>query len=228
MILVSPVDEQITRPAPERLAELVHRARLNAAERAPRTSQAVAGRDRQAGQFGELIGSHVPLSQQLGNVETHHASKVGAPGGASTFPPLGQYYPVERIVTSPHHGESMTSNTVTRLPARRTFGHIYRRGRVWWVRVVVHGRRTDLVYAPHRSKQKPPPRPLDTAAALYDKATTVHGRIARLAPFATPAMRLRLMGELALVENVLDPQEDAVVQEAKRTLAQLTKRRRTP
>jgi hypothetical protein len=69
---------------------------------------------------------------------------------------------------------------------------------------------------------------LDTAAALYDKATTVHGRIARLAPFATPAMRLRLMGELALVENVLDPQEDAVVQEAKRTLAQLTKRRRTP
>ncbi len=77
-----------------------------------------------------------------------------------------------------------------------------------------------------REKKRGPARRVDTPAVLYDKAATVLGRIGRLAPFATPSMRLQLMGELALVENVLDSHEEKVVQEAQRTLAQLSKRLR--
>jgi len=92
-------------------------------------------------------------------------------------------------------------------------------------RASMQKRETSTPLLPRRKHEPPRFRRLDTAAALYDKATTIHGRIARLAPFATPSMRLHLMGELSLVENVLDAHEAAVVQEAQRTLAQLNKRR---
>ena len=60
---------------------------------------------------------------------------------------------------------------------------------------------------------------LDSPAALIDATTRVHGRIARSALRATPEMRLHLMGELALVEMVLDSIEAFVIGSARGLVA---------
>jgi len=61
-------------------------------------------------------------------------------------------------------------------------------------------------------------RRLDTAPVLIDTATDLLARISRLAIHARPPERLRLMGELALVERVVKAVERGVVQAAQRTL----------
>ncbi len=56
---------------------------------------------------------------------------------------------------------------------------------------------------------------LDGPATLIEATTRVHGRIARIAVGATPGMRLHLLGELALVEMVLDGIEAFVIGSAR-------------
>jgi hypothetical protein len=76
-----------------------------------------------------------------------------------------------------------------------------------------------------------PPRPdwkFDSAPALIDAATRAFGRIARVAIHATPTMRLRLQGELALTEIVLDTVERYVRRGARATLKAVPKRRALP
>lgn len=69
---------------------------------------------------------------------------------------------------------------------------------------------------------------LDSAAALIEAATRTAGRIARVAVPASPGLRVRLLGELALVENVLDEIESAVTRAARLTLKAAPTRRALP
>jgi hypothetical protein len=66
--------------------------------------------------------------------------------------------------------------------------------------------------------------PLDSAAAVIEASTRVHGRIARVALGATPSMRLHLLGELALVEMVLDSVEAFVIGSARGLLEPPTRK----
>jgi hypothetical protein len=54
------------------------------------------------------------------------------------------------------------------------------------------------------------------------------GRIHNIAPFATPDMRLRLMGELALINIVLDGQEEHVSHAARTTFKAMARPRALP
>lgn len=69
---------------------------------------------------------------------------------------------------------------------------------------------------------------LSGAPALIVAATHVMARIQRLAPFATPDMRLRLRGELAQTEMVLDYMEKFVMDSARTTLAAMRPPRALP
>jgi hypothetical protein len=69
---------------------------------------------------------------------------------------------------------------------------------------------------------------LDTAPALIEAATRTYSRINRLAIHAPPTMRLRVMGELALVENVLDHAENAINEAARAALKAVPRRHALP
>ena len=71
---------------------------------------------------------------------------------------------------------------------------------------------------PEDDVELPPIPEQDTAQALVSDVRNVLQRVERLAPFATPSMRLRLRGELALVERVVTSTEQAVEEAAKWTL----------
>lgn len=69
---------------------------------------------------------------------------------------------------------------------------------------------------------------LSSAPALIEMASRVIGRISRLAIYATPDMRLRLMGDLALTETLLDGLEQHIANVARTTLRAMPKPRALP
>lgn len=66
---------------------------------------------------------------------------------------------------------------------------------------------------------------LSSAPALVEAAARTMGRIRNIAPFATPDMRLRLMGELELTNIVLDGVQEHVEHAARTTLKAMTRPR---
>jgi len=70
---------------------------------------------------------------------------------------------------------------------------------------------------------------LDTPAALITKASNILGRIMRVAAHVRPTQCLRLQGELALHEQVLDEVEQLAVHEAQyAALATMKSKRAIP
>jgi hypothetical protein len=72
------------------------------------------------------------------------------------------------------------------------------------------------------------PITLERPTSLIDMATRAHGRVARVAIHATPSARFRLLGELALLERVVDEVECEVTLAAKAALKAMPKRKALP
>lgn len=70
--------------------------------------------------------------------------------------------------------------------------------------------------------------PPSSAPALIELTTRVLGRITRLALYATADQRLRLMGELALTEQIVDGLEQHIANCARKTLRAMPAPRALP
>lgn len=68
----------------------------------------------------------------------------------------------------------------------------------------------------------------DSAAALIEQAVRALGRVGRVAPFAPPTPRLRLRGEISLLEQALDEVEASVAAEAQAMLNAVQPQRALP